>query len=121
MSEIGEFRPQRLKIVYFTIKYDGNRLVFIIHRLVPAGGVNDRQTAMAKPDSGLDMAAIAIRTAVPDSVSHRLKRSDFRRLICCFGEDTGDAAHAACSVFVVAGKMYPIGGPNRSRLPALPG
>jgi hypothetical protein len=86
---------------------------------VPAGRIDDRQAPMAKAYSGFYMAAITIWTAVPDSVGHRPNPCDFRCLLRSFGEDPRDAAHAACSVPVVAGIVYPIGWRNRSGLPLM--
>jgi hypothetical protein len=59
-----QFRADRLKIVNLAIEDDGNRSIRIIHWLVAARRIDDRQTAVAEGNAGLQMKAFAIGAAI---------------------------------------------------------
>src|SRR5690348_14707563 len=49
------------------------RTVFVGHRLMTGGDVDDTQAAMAQTDVAVDEEPFVVRTAMPDDVAHRFE------------------------------------------------
>ena len=59
-----EIRPQLRVVVDLAVEDDPHRLVFVGHRLVAAGHIDDRQAPVAEAGGTVDVEAGGVRTAV---------------------------------------------------------
>ena len=60
----------RRKIIYFSIKNDHDGAVFIVHRLLATGRINDRQAAMAQCNPRFGVQPLPVRAAMGDRIGH---------------------------------------------------
>jgi hypothetical protein len=60
-------------VVNLPVKNDAHGFIFIPNGLPAAFEIDDTETAHAKPETGSDVHAGAVRTAMSDQVEHSLK------------------------------------------------
>ena len=97
VTEARQLPSDPLEIIDFAVEDDRNRAVLVVHRLLAAGGIDDREPAVTERQTRLEVKPLAIRTAMSDRVGHR---PDFCRPVGIRGaglKDSGNAAHAGCS------------------------
>ena len=81
-------------IVDFSIEDNVNRSVFIGHRLMPAGDVNDRKTTMPETDVAIDIGARIVWTAMRDDITHSRQRDSVNGTIQSFWDcDATNSTH----------------------------
>src|SRR5262245_60558217 len=94
MAFAFKHRPKLAVVVDLAVEGDPARLVFVGHRLMAAGAIDDGETAMPEcADFEID-ETIAIGTAMRDGVVHRPHRGALMLVkwsVHC--ERAGDAAH----------------------------
>ena len=89
-----EIAPQLEVVVDFAVEHDPDRPVFVGHRLLAAGAVDDGQAAVAKREPGRVMNSAAVRTAMVQAVGHRADGARYvRRQIAIETDHAADAAH----------------------------
>ena len=74
-----EIAPQVAVVVDLAVEDDPDRLVFVGHRLLAAGPVDDGQPAMTKRKPGRAMNGAAVRTAMMQALGHRANRARYIR------------------------------------------
>src|SRR5213592_3585976 len=85
-------------IVDFSIEDNVNRSVFIGHRLMPAGDVNDRKTTMPETDVAIDIGARIVWTAMRDDITHSRQRDSVNGTIQSFWDcDATNSTHRSLS------------------------
>src|SRR6266700_3137571 len=85
-------------IVDFSIEDNVNRSVFIGHRLMSAGDVNDRKTTMPETDVAIDIGARIVWTAMRDDITHSRQRDFVNRTIQLFWDcDATNSTHRSLS------------------------
>ncbi len=72
MAERLQLGNQFLEVVDLAIENHGNRAIFIEQRLLTRRQIDDRQTAMTETETGLDVLATFIRTAMELALIHAL-------------------------------------------------
>ena len=69
-----EVAPELVVVVDFAVEDNPGGSIFVGHRLVAAGAVDDRQAAMAECVPGRASHGPAVRAAVNQPVRHRIDR-----------------------------------------------
>src|SRR5689334_25238842 len=64
---------KRRMVVNFAVVSDPQRAVFVGHRLMAAGEIDDREAAVAEADRTIDPGAGAVGSAMAQGVAHPLK------------------------------------------------
>ena len=93
VAERLQLRDQLLVVVDLAVEDDDDRAVLVVERLLARGEVDDRQSAVAKPDARLEVQPLAVRTAMRLRVVHALQQRAIEVAACASVEEAGDAAH----------------------------
>jgi hypothetical protein len=93
MAEREQLRNERLVVVDLAVENHRDRSVFVEQRLLPGRHIDDRQAAVAKAQSRLDVHAALVRAAVMLRLVHALQLREIDRSRAAGVEDAGDAAH----------------------------
>src|ERR1035438_4107403 len=94
----SEFGAKLREIIDFAVIDDPRAAVFVEHRLVAAGKVDDREAPHAQAGSILDEDAFIVRAAVDDPVAHlpHHRFGDVALPGCAY--DSGDSTHTDASI-----------------------
>ena len=76
----GQEPTEVVMVVDLAVEHNPDLSVFIGHRLLAAGAVDDGKTTMAKLDPGGVERAAAVRPAMVEGVGHGLDRGCHRRI-----------------------------------------
>lgn len=62
----------------FAVERDPQRLVFVVHRLMPAADVDDREPHVPQRGLTVGIRAASVRPAMADRMQHSLEQRDVR-------------------------------------------
>ena len=99
MSLRFEQRAQRSMVVDLAVEDDPAGAVFVRHRLMSAGSVDDRETPVPEHHTVAFVEPVAVGTSMGERRVHALdRRSRLRSELAIEREDAGDATHGVSPV-----------------------
>ena len=81
------------EVVDLAVEDDDDAAVLVVERLLAAREVDDRQPAMTEADAGLEMKAVAVRTAMLVREVHALDDTRIDSALAREIDDTDNSAH----------------------------
>ena len=92
MTALHKIVAEFAVVVDFSIKDEGDRLIFVGERLIATGDIDDAQAAHGQADIAVDEVSGAVGTAMPQPVIHGSQKWLRDRLAVKL-DDAADAAH----------------------------
>jgi hypothetical protein len=68
----GEVRTQVVIVIDFTVKYDRDRPIFVVYRLITSGDVDNAKPSHPHSDGPANVKSVTVRTSMCDRTRHRL-------------------------------------------------